>query len=145
MTTAETSRSRSGVGVSGPRLLFTVLGVHLAVSLAHGATHGLVPVALPVWQDALVIGVVFLGPIAGVLATRVDERLGLDVFAGSLTGALLVGVTLHFLVENPDHVHEIARGPWTLPFQVSAVVVALTDALALLVVGWTQKTERLRR
>lgn len=113
--------------------LLGVLGLHLAVAVAHGATHELVPVGLPAELNALVALTTFLGPVAGVALARRGHRLGVPVFTVSLAGAFLLGLVLHFLVENPDHVHAVPAGPWQGPFQASALAVGLTAALGTVV------------
>ncbi|MDS0277620.1 hypothetical protein NDI85_07430 [Halomicroarcula sp. S1AR25-4] len=113
--------------------LSAALAVHLLVAAGHGVTHGLVAVSLPAWQNVIVVGTTFVGPIAGVLLARRGHRLGAPLFAMSLVGALAVGGYLHFVLDNPDHVHAIPAGDWRLPFQASAVAVALTEAVGTVV------------
>lgn len=124
-------------------LLLGALGLHLAASTAHGLTHGLVPVDLAPWQDAVVLATTFVGPVAGAAYwlrggedASFAPRLGLAVFTGSLVTALTFGVYFHFVVWNPDHVHAVPTDPWRLPFQASAVVVAAGNALATAVGFW---------
>ena len=117
-------------------ILLTVLGLHLAVAVVHGSTHELIPVVLPPWQNALVLGTVFLGPVVGVALALRGHPLGLPLFTVTMAGGVLLGGTLHFLVENPDHVHAIPDSRWRLGFQVSAVAVALTPALGTAVGVW---------
>jgi hypothetical protein len=118
-------------------LLLGALGLHLAASTSHGLTHGLVPVDLAPWQNAVVLATTFVGPVIGAaLWLRGDgdasfaPRLGLVVFTGSLALAFAFGVYFHFVVWNPDHVHAVPADPWRLPFQTSAVGVAAANALA---------------
>jgi len=99
-------------------VLSAVLGLHLAVAVVHGTSHALIPVALPPWQNALVVGSVFVGPILGVGLALRGHPLGLPLFTLSMAGALLLGGSLHFLVENPDHINAIPKSRWRLPFQV---------------------------
>jgi ABC-type xylose transport system permease subunit len=116
--------------------LLAVLAVHLGVAVVHGISHGLIPVPQPPWQNALVLVTTFLGPIAGVLLVWRDHPLGVPVFTVSIAGALLVGGVLHFLVENPDHIHAVPHHPWRLPFQVTAGGLLLADAVGTVVGGW---------
>lgn len=132
------------------RRLAAALLVHLAASGVHGLTHGLVPVDLAPWQDAVVLVTTFLGPIAGAtlalgagrLADRGDRaparatRLGLAVFTLSLAVALGFGAYFHFVAWTPDHVHAVPAGPWRLPFQASAVAVATGNALGVAAGLW---------
>jgi hypothetical protein len=106
-----------------------VLVLHLTVALIHGSTHALLPVVLAPWQNALVLGTVFVGPVVGVVLVRRAHPLGLPLFTATMAGGLLLGGVLHFTIENPDHVHVIPHGPWRVPFQGSAVGVAVTSAI----------------
>lgn len=116
--------------------LLGVLGLHLAAAVIHGATHGLVPVRQPVWQNGLVLVTTFIGPIIGAALAWRDHPWGLPVFAVSMAGALLLGGSLHFFFENPDHVQQVPTDPWRVPFQVSAAAVLLTPALGLVAAGY---------
>ena len=120
--------------------LSAALGLHLAVAVAHGSTHALVPVWLPPWGNALVLVTTFVGPIAGVVLAWRDHPLGIPLFTVTMAGALLVGGVLHFVVENPDHVHAIPGGPWQTPFRASAAAVAVTSALGAVVGVWAWQT-----
>lgn len=113
--------------------LVGVLGLHLAVAVAHGAAHELVPVWLSAELNALVALTTFLGPVAGVALAWRGHRLGVPLFTVSLAGAFLLGLVLHFLVENPDHVQAVGAGPWQLSFQATAFAVGLTAALGTVV------------
>lgn len=44
--------------------------------------------------------------------------------------------TLHFLVENPDHVAELPASPWRSLFRASAVGVFVTPAIGVVVGAW---------
>jgi hypothetical protein len=85
-------------------------------------------VGLPPWQDALVLVAVFLGPTLGVALVLTGRPFGVELFTASMAAGLSLGVALHFLVENPDHVHAVG-GPWQLPFGASAVAVAVVSAV----------------
>lgn len=145
---AGTQRPDHPGGGRSRRLLLGALGLHLAASVFHGLTHGLVPVGLAPWQDAVVLATTFVGPIAGAAVTlRGDERAtlvrraGLALFTVSMAGALVFGWYFHFVVWNPDHVHAVPADPWRLPFQASAVGVAAANALGVAVGLWSW-TER---
>lgn len=112
----------------GRRLTLTgVLAVHLGVAVVHGVSHGGLGVTLTASQNALVALTTFVGPLAGVLLARRDHRWGVPVFTVSMAAGLLLGVGLHFLLENPDHVRALPAGSWRVPFQLSAGGVALTQ------------------
>lgn len=117
-------------------ILLVVLGIHLIVAVAHGTTHALIPVVLPPWQNAIVVGTVFIGPVAGVGFALRRHPIGIPLFTVSMVGALLVSGILHFLIENPDHVHAVPVSPWRFAFQASAVGVAILPAIGTGVGLW---------
>lgn len=114
-------------------VLVAVLLGHLAVSAFHGATHGLVPVPLAPWQNAVVALATFVGPVVGVTLAWREHPVGIPLFTVSMAGALAFGGYFHFVVENPDHVASVPTGRWQLAFQGSAVGVLLANALGAVV------------
>ena len=46
---------------------------------------------------------------------------------------LIFGVANHFLIVSADHVSHLPAGQWVLPFQVTAVLLALTESVGCLV------------
>lgn len=121
-------------------ILSVVLGLHLAIAIVHGTSHALIPVPLPPWQNVLVLGAVFVGPVVGVGLTLRGHPLGIPLFTVSMLSALLLGGVLHFLVENPDHIHMIPEGQWRLPFRMSAAGVAVMPAVGTVVGAWYWRT-----
>lgn len=122
------------------RVLSGVLGIHLAVALIHGSAHGLAPVPQPPWQNLLVLATVFVGPIAGVALTWRDHPLGVPVFTVSMVAGMVLGGTLHFLVENPDHIENVPANQWRPLFQASAVGLAITGPLGTVAGVWAWYT-----
>jgi hypothetical protein len=116
--------------------LVVVLVLHLVVAIAHGATHGLVPVLLPDWGNVLVLSTTFLGPLVGVVLDQRDHQLGLALFTISMAAAFALGVLLHFVVESPDHVHAVPANDWRLPFRLTAVAVAVTPGVGAVAGLW---------
>lgn len=117
-------------------VLVVVTGLHLLVAFVHGSTHALVPVVLgPVLNGRVVLSV-FLGPVASVILVWRGHSLGIPLFTLSMAASLVLGGTLHFVIENPDHVAEIPPSAWRLLFQVSAVGVFITPAVGVVVGAW---------
>jgi 4-carboxymuconolactone decarboxylase len=138
--TTSAARVHEEYGLVLAAVVFTahlvVHGVHtfahlaLALVLPTGLTVGtlLFVYALP----ALGIGLLFVGP----------RRTGVAVFSGALAASLLLGVTLHFLVQNPDHVSSVPPGPWAGPFRATAIAAAVVDGLGTLTGIWLWRTGR---
>lgn len=112
------------------RIAAAVLGVHLVVHTAHGVPHAAIPVVLPGWLLATVVLAMYVLPAAGVvLLWRGPARVGAAVFAVSMAVSFLLAGVLHFGVPNPDHVSAVPAGPWRLPFQATATVMAVVDSV----------------
>jgi hypothetical protein len=87
-----------------------------------------------------VLATVFVGPIVGVALVRRGHPLGLGLFTVTMAGGLALGGVLHFLVENPDHIHAVPANQWRYAFQLSAVGVAITGTLGTVAGVWAWKT-----
>ncbi len=70
----------------------------------------------------------------GLLWGRLRWLGGLLLFS-SMLAALLFGVIFHYVLPGPDHVASVPAGPWQLPFQLSAVLLALSEAIGAAVGG----------
>ena len=106
---------------------------HLALTVAHGVAHGVIPVPVADWQGAYSAVVLFGLPLAGLWTVRRGQvrtgaRLALD---GGL-GALAFESLAHFAVRNPDHVASVGGGQGL--FAGTAGLSVLGDA-ALVVVA----------
>lgn len=117
-------------------LAAAVVAVHAVVSIGHGIAHQAVPVDLTAAQDVFVVLVIALAPVAAlVLLWRGRERAGAGLLATSMAAALLFGVYFHYAVPNPDNVAAVA-GPWSLPFEGTAALVAVTELAGTVVGAW---------
>lgn len=118
-------------------MLGVVLALHLTAGLLHGAPHSLAAIDLQDWQWAFIAVVTIILPILGFLVVWRTQRnrLGAAVFAVSLGAAFVFGVTYHFTVPNPDHVHSVTDA-WSLPFLATALLVAATDLLGVFAGAW---------
>lgn len=106
--------------------------VHLLLTLAHGATHLTIPVAIPGWQLVTAIVVLFVTPVVGAalcLRGRPGPGTWLVLLAG--VGGLLFEGALHFLLANPDNVAAVQHGG----FAATAVLTTGSDALLAVVAG----------
>lgn len=113
------------------------LGLHLVVNVAHGVAHAAIPVSLAPWQWTFVVVVVFLGPVVAFeLLRRGRAVVGATLFAVSMAASLAFGLVFHFGPPNPDHVHAVAGQPWAGTFRTTATLVAVSDAIGVLVGIW---------
>jgi hypothetical protein len=104
--------------------------IHLVINLLHGRAHTELQIGLSSFQLLFVVGVIMIGPLLALalLWTR-RQRLGLVLLTASMTGACLFGLYYHFVVPSPDHVAHVPEGYWGELFRVTAVLLALSEAL----------------
>ena len=71
-------------------------------------------------------------PVGGVLALRKGYRKSAAILiAIPLAVGFVIGTYSHFLSSGTDNVFRMAAGELTLPFQLSAVLLVLFEALGL--------------
>jgi hypothetical protein len=118
-------------------LLVALIALHLAVSFVHGAAHRGAAVPLSPPATVFVWVVILAGPLAGLLVWRwLDARAGAWIVAVTLAGSLAFGLINHFLIAGADHVAHVAAG-WRAMFTVTAVLLAVTEALGSTVAIWS--------
>ena len=104
--------------------------VHFATCLAHGAAHDGAHVPLSAAATLFVFVVILGGPLVGLALSWRSRRLGSQVVAVAMAGALVFGLVNHFVLESPDHVGHVAA-QWRTVFTATAVLLTITEALAL--------------
>lgn len=110
------------------RLGIAIVGLHVLVNVVHGASHSAMYISMGPWQNAYILSVIVLLPIvSGFLLWRRARTSFFWLFV-SMIGSLIFGVYYHFIAAGPDNVASLGHHAWTLSFQVSAVLLALTEA-----------------
>ena len=116
------------------RLSVTVVLVHAALTLPHGIAHAAEEAYLPAPANAFVAIVIVTAPVVALgLLLRRRRRLGGQLLLISMLAALLFGVVFHYVLPGPDHVASVPAEPWQLLFQVTAGLLALSEAIGALV------------
>ena len=106
---------------------------HLGVNLLHGRAHTELQVGLSSFQLFFVVGVILLGPLlAMALLWTQRQRFGLMLLSVSMAGACLFGLYYHFVLPSPDHVAHVPAGLWGEVFRITAVLLALSEALGFI-------------
>jgi hypothetical protein len=108
--------------------LTAVVVSHLVISFVHGNAHSGAHVELSLLGTLFVFVIILAGPLVGLALTWVSLRTGGWVVASTMAAAFVFGVVNHFLLTSPDHVTQVAS-EWRLLFSVTAVLLALTEAL----------------
>ena len=115
---------------------------HLLITIVHGMAHADLQIGLSTAQKLFVLLVINVCPLVAMafLWTRL-QRTGLALLSLSMCASLLFGVWNHFVASGPDHVAEVAGGGMGHLFQITAVLLALIEALgAWLAFVWLRRS-----
>ncbi len=114
----------------GVRFAIGVILAHAAIVMAHGAAHLHLIISLSSSQRLFVNVVIVIAPlVAAILLWRRFLRAGALLLTISMAGSLAFGVYYHFVLSGPDNVSSMPQGTWGIVFQVSAVLLALTEGM----------------
>jgi hypothetical protein len=117
-----------------PGTLITLsVWVHAAVTGGHAAAHIGAGVLMPLPATLYIWLVIIIGPIVGWWLVRSGRVCaGSGVVGACMMGALLFGALNHFVWPGADRVDTIAAGMWRVPFQATAVLLALTETFGVI-------------
>src|SRR5215467_13036502 len=125
-------------------LLILVVLAHLAVTVLHGRAHTGAVVPVSTMATVFIFSVIIVAPLAGaVVLWFFSIETGAWLLALSLAASLIFGVVSHFILESPDHVARIATD-WRAMFMLTAVLLALTEALGSGLAFWRAAHARIR-
>jgi len=100
---------------------------HLMVTTPHSIAHNHLGITMNLWQNVFIFLVILLAPIvAGVLLWK-NPKPGFLLLGLSMAGSFLFGVFYHFVLPGADNAMSLHPHPWTMTFQVSAVLLALVE------------------
>lgn len=115
-----------------------VIILHAIVVFLHALAHMYIPVPVTPSQSIFIVTVIMTAPVvAMVLLWTSFRRTGVLLLLGSMLGALIFGVYNHFIVISPDHVSQIPPSNWQLLFQVTAVLLTVTETVGCGIGAWT--------
>ena len=110
--------------------------IHLVINLLHGRSHAELQIDLSSFQLLFVVSVILICPLLALaLLWTSRQRLGLMLLTASMAGSCLFGLYYHFVLPSPDHVAHVPAGFWGDLFRMTAVVLALSEALGF-ILGW---------
>jgi hypothetical protein len=113
-----------------------VVLAHFAVVMLHGSAHTQLKVGLAPWQTAFVLIVIVIAPLlAAILIWTRFYRFGFGLMSLAMGGALVFGVYFHYLTISSDHVSHLPPGDAQGTFRLTALLLAITEAMGL-TVGW---------
>ncbi len=103
---------------------------HLVVNVLHGLAHQRLAIEISPSEKVFVVLVILIAPlVAGVLLLLKAYRVGAWVLVVSMAGALIFGIDKHFITPGPDHALGLPYSAWALVFQVTAVLLVVTEAV----------------
>jgi hypothetical protein len=116
------------------RIAVAVIIAHALAGVVHGAAHKAMGIDMSLWQNLYILIVIWALPIiSGFLLRRRPAWAGFLLLFLSMLGALLFGGYYHFIERGADNVRSLGHHTWALPFQLTAVLLALTEAAGALV------------
>jgi hypothetical protein len=125
-------------------LLAAIVIAHLEVTIVHGWAHAGAVVPVSMSANIFILTVIVAAPLAGVaMLWWLSTPGGAWLLALSLGGSLVFGIVNHFIFESPDHVAHIAAD-WRVSFGVTAVLLALTEALGSGLAFWRAAQSRVQ-
>lgn len=121
----------------------TIVVIHAIVVALHGLAHQKIPVPISLIQSLFVDAVLVLAPIiAAILLWTPFYRIGRWLFFTAMVGTLLFGICNHFIAIIPDHVSQIPFEGWGVLFQVTALLLLVTEGIGCGVGVWALNLSR---
>jgi hypothetical protein len=109
-----------------------LVALHFIVSAVHGAAHLNLHINLNTWQTVYVFLVITTLPlVSGFLLWR-RAGSGFWLLFFSMLGSLIFGGYYHFIAAGADNVSALGSHAWSAPFQLTAVLLAVTEAAGVL-------------
>jgi len=87
---------------------------------------------MSLWQNVYIMLVIVVLPLLSACLLWRGARAGFLLLCGSMLGALLFGGYYHFLAAGMDNVSTLTPGAWARQFQITAVLLAITEAVGFL-------------
>jgi hypothetical protein len=104
-----------------------VVILHVLVVTPHSIAHTVLHIDMNQWQNIYIVLVILIGPIVSAVLLWKLPKAGFVLLALSMAGSLVFGGYYHFIAEGADNVASLHAHPWTFTFQISAVLLAVTE------------------
>ncbi|MCL4247547.1 MAG: hypothetical protein KJ065_05320 [Anaerolineae bacterium] len=117
------------------RLAVGAVAVHAIVAGIHGAAHFGAPVENTPGQWVFVITVITIMPLVGAALLLRGSRSGAWWLLIGMAGSFVFGLVNHLIVPGVDNVAQTPPGLWQSPFQVTAYVLPVIEAVGVWF-GW---------
>ena len=111
-----------------------VVLAHLVVNVLHGQAHTKLAVGLASWQQVYVITVILVAPLVALaLSWTRYAKAGAWLLLWSMLGSLIFGVVYHYIIISNDHVAHLPPGQAGGIFRITALLLAITEAVGVAV------------
>lgn len=118
------------------RIGIAIVMLHALVGVLHSLAHSALYIYMSLWQNFYIFLVIIALPlVAGFVLWRRPGRIAVGFFLLfiSMLASLIFGGYYHFIAPGRDNVAWLPEHTWTGPFQISAVLLALTEASGVIV------------
>ncbi|MEU8632605.1 hypothetical protein AB0C38_10580 [Amycolatopsis sp. NPDC048633] len=112
------------------RLMLAVVIVQFVLAGLHGVAHLGGSVASDIGQLVYASAVIVMSLYGSYRHYRHPGRAGAVLLVISMAGAFIFGAYFHFLADTEDnirHVHSATAGSWAMPFDLTAVLLAILE------------------
>ena len=124
------------------RLGILLVIVHAIITTPHSIAHTNLHIAMDTWQNIYIFLVILIAPIVAAVLIWKRRSSGFMLLTISMIGSFLFGVYYHFIAIGSDNVFTLPVSSWTLTFQATAWLLAITE-LAGIVIGFLGSANRL--
>ena len=124
------------------RLGVLVVILHAIVTIPHSIAHTNLHIATDTWQSIYIFVVILIAPIVAAVLIWIRRRTGFALLTISMIGSFAFGVYYHFIAMGSDNAFTLQASSWTLTFQLSAWLLAITE-LGGAVIGFLGLANRL--
>ena len=115
------------------KLGIAIVILHLLVATPHSIAHTRLQIDMTAWQNIYIGLVILLGPILSAVLLGMRRKVGFTLLALTMAGSLVFGVYYHFIAAGPDNVASLREHAWTSTFQLSAVLLAVSELFGTIV------------
>jgi hypothetical protein len=109
------------------RLAVLVIILHAIVTVPHSIAHTNLHIAMETWQSIYIFVVILIAPIVAAVLIWIRPRSGFALLTISMIGSFVFGVYYHFIATGSDNAFTLPASSWTLTFQLSAWLLAITE------------------
>ena len=124
------------------RLGVLVVILHAIVTIPHSIAHTNLHIEMDTWQTIYIFVVILIAPIVAAVFIWIRPQSGFALLTTSMIASFAFGVYYHFIARGSDNAFTLPASSWTLTFQLTAWLLAITE-LGAAVIGFLGLAKRL--